>query len=99
MSSAWVEAGWPAPRGVRALCTWRTGGASAAPYASLNLGDHVGDAAAAVAENRRRLAADAGLPAEPVWLRQVHAVGVAERLLAEPEVAPPPTHRSPRTPP
>jgi YfiH family protein len=56
----------------------RTGGASAAPYASLNLGDHVGDAAAAVAENRRRLAADAGLPAEPVWLRQVHAVGVAD---------------------
>ncbi len=78
MSSAWVEAGWPAPRGVRALCTLRTGGASAAPYASLNLGDHVGDAAAAVAENRRRLAADAGLPAEPVWLRQVHGVGVAD---------------------
>jgi len=78
VSSAWVEAGWPAPRGVRALCTLRTGGASAAPYASLNLGDHVGDAAAAVAENRRRLAADAGLPAEPMWLRQVHGVGVAD---------------------
>ena len=78
MSSAWIEAGWPAPRGVRALCTLRTGGASAAPYASLNLGDHVGDEAAAVAENRRRLAEDAGLPAEPVWLRQVHGVGVAD---------------------
>ena len=78
MSIAWVEAGWPAPRGVRALCTLRTSGASVAPYASLNLGDHVGDAAAAVAENRRRLAADAGLPAEPVWLRQVHGIGVAD---------------------
>jgi purine-nucleoside/S-methyl-5'-thioadenosine phosphorylase / adenosine deaminase len=78
VSSAWVEAGWPVPRGVRAICTLRTGGASAAPYASLNLGDHVGDEAAAVAENRRRLAADAGLPAGPVWLRQVHGVGVAD---------------------
>jgi len=38
----------------------------------------VGDAAAAVAENRRRLAADAALPAEPVWLRQVHGTGVAD---------------------
>ena len=66
------------PRGVRALYTFRTGGASDAPYCSLNLGDHVGDAAAAVAENRRRLAADAGLPAEPVWLRQVHGAGVAD---------------------
>jgi purine-nucleoside/S-methyl-5'-thioadenosine phosphorylase / adenosine deaminase len=89
VSSAWVEAGWLAPRGVRALCTLRTGGASAAPYASLNLGDHVGDAAAAVAENRRRLAADAGLPAGPVWLRQVHGIGVADLDAAAPDAAAP----------
>jgi polyphenol oxidase len=75
---AWLEADWPAPRGVRALCTFRSGGASAAPYASLNLGDHVGDAPAAVAENRRRLAAAAALPAEPAWLRQVHGTRVAD---------------------
>jgi YfiH family protein len=31
-----------------------------------------------VAENRRRLAAAAGLPAEPAWLRQVHGVHVAD---------------------
>ncbi|MDD2845336.1 MAG: laccase, partial [Rhodoferax sp.] len=32
---------WPAPAGVRAVCTTRTGGVSVAPYDSLNLGDHV----------------------------------------------------------
>jgi YfiH family protein len=54
------------------------GGVSAAPYASLNLGDHVGDSAAAVAENRRRLRAMAGLPAEPMWLEQVHGTRVVD---------------------
>ena len=78
MSAAWVEADWPAPGGVRALCTFRTGGASAAPYGSLNLGGHVGDAPAAVTENRRRLRVAAGLPAEPVWLEQVHGAHVAD---------------------
>jgi polyphenol oxidase len=78
VSAAWVEPDWPAPGGVRALSTFRNGGASAAPYASLNLGSHVGDAAAAVAENRRRLALAAGLPSEPVWLMQVHGINVAD---------------------
>jgi YfiH family protein len=63
---------------VRALSTFRTGGASGAPYASLNLGDHVGDVPATVAENRRRLRVGAGLPAEPVWLSQVHGINVAD---------------------
>jgi YfiH family protein len=78
VSVAWVEPDWPAPGGVRALSTWRNGGASTAPYASLNLGDHVGDAATSVAENRRRLAAAAGLPSPPVWLKQVHGAAVAD---------------------
>ena len=73
-----MEPDWPAPPGVRALSTYRGGGASVAPYASLNLGAHVGDAATAVAENRRRLAAAARLPAEPAWLSQVHGIGVAD---------------------
>jgi YfiH family protein len=51
---------------------------SSVPYASLNLGGHVGDAADAVAENRRCLAAAAGLPSEPVWLAQVHGMNVAD---------------------
>jgi hypothetical protein len=63
---------------VRALSTLRGGGVSGPPYASLNLGDHVGDAAAAVAENRRSLRAAAGLPAEPTWLVQVHGICVRD---------------------
>lgn len=65
---------WPAPARVRALITTRAGGVSAPPYAALNLGTHVGDEPAAVAENRRRLAEH--LPAKPVWLDQVHGVSV-----------------------
>ncbi len=65
---------WPAPPGVRAACSTRAGGVSLAPYDSLNLGDHVGDDAAAVAENRRRFGAALG--ARPVFLKQVHGTGV-----------------------
>ena len=61
---------WPAPAGVRAFSTTRAGGVSLAPYGTLNLGAHVGDDPAAVAENRRRLRTE--LPDEPAWLQQVH---------------------------
>lgn len=67
---------WPAPANVRAFMTTRLGGASLAPYASLNLGGHVGDTAGAVVENRLRLRAL--LPGEPHWLAQVHGAGVAD---------------------
>jgi hypothetical protein len=63
---------WPAPKWVRAYATTRTGGVSQGPFASLNLGDHVGDDPHAVMINRRRLRWALELPAEPVWLRQVH---------------------------
>ncbi len=65
----------------------RGGGVSAAPYASCNLGDHVGDDPAAVAENRRRLRAAAGLPAEPAWLTQVHGASVADLDASDPRGA------------
>ena len=67
---------WPAPENVRALQTTRNGGVSTAPYASLNLGDHVGDAPMAVARNRMLL--QSLLPSEPVWLKQVHGTVVAD---------------------
>jgi polyphenol oxidase len=85
VNPAWIEPAWPAPAGVRALSTLRSGGVSAAPYASLNLGSHVGDASEAVAANRRTLAAAAGLPSEPAWLAQVHGVEVVDLDAAEHE--------------
>lgn len=75
---AWLEPEWAAPPGVRALCTKRGGGTSAAPFDSLNLGAHVGDVAAAVLENRARLRKAAKMPAAPRWLSQVHGVEVAD---------------------
>jgi YfiH family protein len=81
---SWLVPEWPAPISVRALSTMRGGGASAAPYGSLNLGGHVGDAEVAVAENRRRLAAAAGLPAQPAWLKQVHGTAVADLDVSDP---------------
>lgn len=62
--------------GVRYFCTTRSGGVSAAPYDSLNLGWHVGDDPANVHENRRRLRAM--LPGEPLWLQQVHGADVVD---------------------
>ncbi|ARP89940.1 hypothetical protein CAL14_06265 [Bordetella genomosp. 9] len=56
--------------GVRYFCTTRMGGAGSEPYDSLNLGLRAGDRPEVVAENRRRLRAV--LPADPLWLRQVH---------------------------
>ena len=56
--------------------TQRTGGVSAAPYDSLNVGTHVGDDPIAVAENRRRIREFLRLPSEPVWLEQVHGTSV-----------------------
>jgi YfiH family protein len=78
MAVEWLTPSWPVPANVRALSTLRGGGASAEPYASLNLGNHVQDSPAAVAENRSRLRAAAGLPAEPAWLAQVHGVRIAD---------------------
>ena len=51
MSRAWIEAGWPAPPGVRAVTTRRFGrGVSQAPFDTFNLGSRCGDEAGAVAE-------------------------------------------------
>lgn len=77
MHADWITPEWPAPSGVRAVSTTRRGGVSAGVYASLNLGQHVGDDAAAVAENRRRLTASLKIRNEPRWLKQVHGVRVA----------------------
>ena len=69
---------WPAPARVRAAFTLRQGGVSTAPYDSLNVGVHVGDDPAAVAENRRRIRAQLQLPEEPAWIEQVHGIEVLD---------------------
>jgi YfiH family protein len=75
MKVDWLQPAWPAPPGVRALSTTRNGGCSEGAWASMNLGQHCGDAAQHVKSNRERLAQ--WLPAAPQWLRQVHGVKVA----------------------
>lgn len=67
---------WPVPAHVKSLMTTRTGGVSAGPFASFNLAAHVQDDPLAVAENRRRLREI--LPAEPIWLNQVHGTQVIQ---------------------
>jgi YfiH family protein len=54
--------------------TDRHGGVSGAPYATLNVATHVGDAPDAVAENRRRAVASMGAGPAPigVWPHHVH---------------------------
>lgn len=74
-----IRPDWPAPANIRALCTTRAGGASSPPWASLNLGDHVGDEAQHVLQNRLRLADACGLPSDAFgWLRQVHGTQIAD---------------------
>ena len=66
--------------GVPGSARWRWGftaarpdGASSPPYEAFNLGDHVGDAPAAVAANRDALAADLGVAEDAVhFMTQVH---------------------------
>lgn len=74
--SGWIAADWPAPQGIVAGTTIRTGGTSTGTYESLNLGAHVGDDPAAVRENRRRFLQMTGLEQEPDWLTQVHGTRV-----------------------
>lgn len=85
---------------IRRVVTTREGGASAPPYDSFNLADHVGDDPAAVSANRNRLSGELGLPTV-AWMEQVHGrtvtvvdgsePGPAEAtdalVTAEPEVA------------
>lgn len=69
----WITPDWPAPCNVKALFTTRSGGVSNEPYASFNLGDHVGDDPLAVEQNRGLLRRF--LPGEPKWLKQIHGTG------------------------
>ncbi len=80
--SEFIFPDWPAPQGVRALSTTRAGGVSGAPWQGFNLGDHVGDDPQAVARNRALLRRE--LPAEPLWLKQVHGTRCVDAAQAAP---------------
>lgn len=74
--SDWIVPDWPAPTRVRALITARSGGTSAGPYSSMNLGQRVNDDPLKVEANRAALRRF--LPSEPKWLVQVHGAQVAD---------------------
>lgn len=78
-----IRPDWPAPPAIHAWVTTRAGGVSSGAFASLNLADHVGDEPAAVASNRRLLSRGLALPAEPIWLTQVHGCAAADADLAQ----------------
>lgn len=68
----WLKAG------VAAGFSGRSGGVSAPPFDTKNLGFHVADEAGDVLENRRRVAEEIGIPLERfVFAEQVHGNAVA----------------------
>jgi copper oxidase (laccase) domain-containing protein len=69
----WLVPDWPAPANIHAATTLRTGGMSDGVYASLNPASHVGDDADRVRQNRQIIREMLDLPAEPVWLDQIHS--------------------------
>lgn len=72
-----IRPDWSLSEQIGAFTTTRIGGVSQAPWASLNLGDHVGDQPQAVAANRWQLQ-QALATNQPQWLSQVHGVRVVE---------------------
>ncbi|MDD5113345.1 MAG: peptidoglycan editing factor PgeF [Methylobacter sp.] len=72
-SKHWLTPDWSAPEGVRAATTLRTGGVSLPPYDSLNPALHVGDDIGRVKQNRQIIKNMLELPAEPVWMEQIHS--------------------------
>lgn len=72
MTQNLILADWPAPANIKAMTTTRLNGASQGAYASFNVASHVADNTEHVAENRRLLRERLSLPAEPLWLDQVH---------------------------
>lgn len=71
-------ADWPAPKNIIAGFTTRQGGQSKTPFASFNMGLHVGDCAADVQANRQKLMNQFAEVKSWQWLDQVHGVQVVQ---------------------
>lgn len=75
---------WPAPANVKAIVTTRKAGFSERPFDSFNLAAHVDDDPQHVSDNRALLRTV--LPADPVWLTQIHGhkvIDAAEKVAEE----------------
>ena len=70
-----IEPSWVAPQQLKAFCTSRHGGVSKSPFNALNLGLNAGDDSVDVLHNRSIVRSH--LPAEPLWLKQIHGVTVS----------------------
>jgi YfiH family protein len=95
LPAAWLVPQWPAPPGVGALMTTRSGGISAGPWGladggvgGMNLGLGSGEPQERVNANRLRLASL--LPGPPQWLRQVHGRTVVALPASGPGAGPGP---------
>ncbi len=75
---SWIKPDWPLPPGVHAAVTLRDGGVSLGSYASLNPAGHVQDDPEHVSRNRQIIREQLQLPADPVWLQQVHGIQVVK---------------------
>jgi len=84
--SSYLQVSWPGfrigeapvsaaahPARVHAVTTLKSGGYSTGDFSQFNLATHVGDDIKAVNKNRSKLREDLNLPAEPVWLDQIHS--------------------------
>ncbi|MPY23271.1 peptidoglycan editing factor PgeF [Shewanella psychropiezotolerans] len=69
---------WHIPEGVNIAFSTRHAGLSKAPYESLNVGLHVGDALEDVLANRALISERLLLPSRPAWLDQAHSTKVVE---------------------
>ncbi|MCN4144680.1 MAG: peptidoglycan editing factor PgeF [Thiohalomonas sp.] len=76
MSNDIIIPEWDAPINVKSLLTTRQGGFSKVPFDSFNLAEHVDDIPQNVKKNRQQLMM--WLPAEPVWLNQIHSNKVVD---------------------
>lgn len=79
MKDLFLTPNWPAPPSIRAYTTLRMGlGVSKPPYQQFNLAEHVADSPEDVKKNRELLKQSLSLPAEPIWINQIHSNIVIE---------------------
>ena len=69
---------WQVPVNIEAVVTTCIGGVSKAPYQSMNLALHVGDAELDVVTNRQLLAREFEANLQWQWLEQVHSANVVK---------------------